>query len=180
MPLCSLELLWRPSPQSGGRILLHFFNYPPKKQFNSALAPKWKPPFPWISSWNLPQEISSNLWNRRNMSSWGKKDIPLLKSSSHCYPKRNLSLYLTGGEFFRGTGTGTFGFAGTTGAFFFSGTVTVKESSGGSTCLNLGRKWVERCWGFTRGLHPRFALPLLFKATYHSLPVFSVRWTAEA
>jgi hypothetical protein len=95
------------------------------------------------------------------------------------YPNRNLSLYFTVLGLLRGVDRETFGFTGL-GGFFFSGTVTVKESSGCSDCLNLGRKWVETCWGFTRGLQPRFAFPLLFRATYHSLPVFSVLCIAEA
>lgn len=93
------------------------------------------------------------------------------------HPKRNFSLYFTGLGLLRGCDRGTFGF---TGGFFFSGTVTVKESSGCSDCLNLGRKWVETCWGLTRGLQPLLAFPLLFRATYHSRPVFSVLWIADA
>lgn len=60
------------------------------------------------------------------------------------HPKRNLSLYFTVLGLLRGAERGTFGLIGL-GGFFFSGTVTVKESSGCSDCLNLGRKWVETC-----------------------------------
>lgn len=115
---------------------------------------------------------SAQPWKRRGKA-W------FLQGQDEGYPKRNLSLYFTVLGLFRGADTGTFGLTGP-GGFFFSGTVTVKESSGCSSCLNLGRKWVETCWGLTLGLQPRLAFPLLLRATYHSRPAGSVLWIAEA
>lgn len=108
------------------------------------------------------------------------QDQPSLRQQ--VYPNLNLGQYLTTGRFLFPVWMVVFGIEGFDGCggFSFSLSVIVKPCSDFSCRFILGKKCVDTCCDFTLGLDPIFALPLLFSATNHSLPVRWFLWITEA